>query len=62
MEKKERRDIEDLLMEELERCDWDLSEESLENIAKKLQNSFASFSEALEYVYSMTSSMMDDMK
>jgi len=56
-------DIEDILMEHLEACDWDLSEDSIDNIAKKLQNKFSNnYDAALEYVYSWTSAMLDDMK
>jgi uncharacterized Zn finger protein len=55
-------DTDDIVMEELEACDWDMSEDSMENIAKKLRNKFESHDEALEYVYSITSSMLDNIK
>ncbi len=55
-------DTDDILMEELESCDWDMSEDSMENIAKKLRDKFNSYDEALEYVYSLTSSMLDNIK
>jgi hypothetical protein len=55
-------DTDDILMEELEACDWDMSEDSMENIAKKLRDKFESYDEALEYVYSITSSMLDNIK
>lgn len=55
-------EADDIIMEELESRDWDISEESMESIAKKVRGKFNSYDEALEYVYSMTSSMLDDMK
>lgn len=62
MEDNENKDVEDLILDELDACDWDLSEDSMENIARKVQNKFSSYGEALDYVYGMTTSMIDDMK
>lgn len=55
-------DTDDIVIEELEACDWDMSEDSLEGIAKKVKAKFNSYDEALEYVYSITSSMLDNIK
>jgi hypothetical protein len=62
MDDYENMEADDIIMEELESRDWDISEESMESIAKKVRGKFNSYDEALEYVYSMTSSMLDDMK
>lgn len=62
MDDYENMEADDIIMDELESRDWDISEESMESIAKKVRGKFNSYDEALEYVYSMTSSMLDDMK
>jgi hypothetical protein len=62
MDDYENMEADDIIMDELEASDWDISEESMESIAKKVRSKFNSYDEALEYVYSMTSSMLDDMK
>ncbi len=57
-EKKEP-DVEELVLNELEECDWDLSADSLEAIAHRLRGHFPSYQEALDFVYAMVSSMFD---
>ena len=57
-EKKEP-DVEELVLNELEKCDWDLSSDSLEAIAHRLRGHFPSYQEALDFVYAMVSSMFD---
>ena len=56
---KRKPEVEDLLLNELEECDWDLNPESLETIARRLRGHFRTHHEALEFVYSMVSSMFD---
>lgn len=58
-EKKEP-DVEELVMNELEKCDWDLSSDSLEAIARRLRGHFPSYQEALDFVYAMVSCMFDE--
>lgn len=57
---KKKPEIEELLLNELEECDWDLSPESLEAIAHRLRGHFPSYQEALDFVYAMVSSMFDE--
>jgi len=57
---KRKPDVEELLLNELEECDWDLSSESLETIARRLRGHFPTYHEALEFVYAMVSSILDD--
>ena len=52
-------DVEELVLNELEKSDWDLSSESLEAIAHRLRGHFPSYQEALDFVYAMVSSMFD---
>ena len=57
---KKKPEVEELLLNELEECDWDLSPESLETIARRLRGHFQSYQEALDFVYSMVSSIFDE--
>ena len=57
---KKKPEVEELLLNALEECDWDVSSESLENIARRLRGHFPTYHEALEFVYAMVSSMFDD--
>ena len=57
---KKKPEVEELLLNELEKCDWDLSPESLETIAHRLRGHFQTYHDAQEFVYSMVSSMFDD--
>lgn len=56
----EQPDVEELVLNELEECDWDLSIESLEAIAHRLRGNFSSYQEALDFVHAMVSSMFDE--
>lgn len=58
-EKKEP-DVAEFVLNELEKCDWDLSPDSLEAIAHRLRGRFPSYQEALDFVYAMVSSMFDE--
>jgi len=57
---KRKPEVEDLLLNELEECDWDLSSESLETIAHRPRGHFSTYQEALEFVYAMVSSIFDE--
>ena len=58
--------IRDRLMEELERSDWDISDEGLESIAGRLKTFFNNDDEALEFVEENASylykTMMDEFE
>ncbi|MFB0518038.1 MAG: hypothetical protein ACETWC_02015 [Acidobacteriota bacterium] len=56
---KKQPDVEELVLNELEKSDWDLSSDSLEAIAHRLRGHFPSYQEALDFVYAMVSSMFD---
>ena len=53
-------EVEELVLNELEESDWDLSSESLEAIARRLRGHFPSYQEALDFVHGMVSSMFDE--
>lgn len=42
--------VRDKLMEELEKIDWDISDEGLESVAGNLSEYFSNSNEALEFV------------
>ena len=56
--------VRDRLMEELEKVDWDISDEGLETVAGKLKSYFSNDTEAPEFVEENASylykTMMDD--
>jgi hypothetical protein len=52
------KDLVERAIEEFESSDWDLTQDSLERIAKKLKPEFGgSFDEALEFVQGLANSM-----